>query len=141
MGHDTLSEGIVRTTSRQLVTTDGAPAAIGPYSQAVRVGNLVFTAGQIGLVPADGSLVPGGAAEEARQVLDNLAAILDAAGASVGDVTKTTLFLVDMADFEAVNAVYAELFGASPPARSAVAVAGLPKGARVAIDAVAVIAS
>ncbi len=126
--------------TRAVVHTDGAPAAIGPYSQAIRTGDLVFTAGQIGLDPATGELVPGGVAAEARRALANLAAVLDAAGAPLAAVAKTTVFLVDMADFAAVNAVYAEHFADAPPARSTVAVAALPRGARVEIEAVARVA-
>lgn len=123
--------------ARHVVHTTGAPAAIGPYSQAIRSGDLVFSAGQIGLDPATGELVPGGVAAEARRALANLAAVLEAAGAGLAAVVKTTVFLVDMADFAAVNAVYAEHFATEPPARSTVAVAALPRGARVEIEAVA----
>jgi 2-iminobutanoate/2-iminopropanoate deaminase len=124
---------------RAVVATDGAPRAIGPYCQAVRVGNLVFTSGQIGIDPHSGTLVPGGIGSETRQVLANLSAILVAAGSSWQRAAKTTVFLVDMGDFEAMNQAYGAFFsGLDAPARATVAVAGLPKGARVEIDVVAV---
>ncbi len=122
------------------VSTPAAPAAIGPYSQACVAGGLVFCSGQIGLDPASGELVDGGAPEQARRALRNLEAVLHAAGASLCDVLRTTIFLVDMADFGAVNQVYAEAFRPPFPARATVAVAGLPRGARVEIDAIARIA-
>jgi 2-iminobutanoate/2-iminopropanoate deaminase len=123
--------------SRQVISTDSAPGAVGPYSQAIRSGDLVFTAGQIALDPASGKLVSDEVAAQTRQVLKNLVAVLDAAGCEARNVVKTTIFLVDMGDFAAVNEVYAEVFGASLPARSTVAVAALPLGARVEIEAVA----
>lgn len=119
------------------VSTEDAPAAIGPYSQGLRAGDLVFCSGQIGLDPATGELVPGGTREEARQALRNLEAVLRAAGASPRDVVRTTLYLVDMGDFAAVNEVYAESFAVPFPARATVGVASLPRGARVEIDAMA----
>ena len=119
------------------VSTNGAPRAIGPYSQALRAGGFLFTAGQVGFDPATGELVDGGIAEQTRQVLANIRAILEAGGSGLGQVVKTTVFLVDMADFAAMNEVYAEAFGAHRPARSTVAVAALPRGARVEIEAVA----
>ena len=109
---------------------------MGPYSQAVRVGNLVYTAGQIGLDPATGKLQAGLEAQT-RQVMANLRAVLEAAGASLGSVVKTTIFLTDMGDFAAVNAIYGEFFPDAPPARSTVAVAALPLGALVEIEVVA----
>ena len=121
---------------RSAVQTTAAPAAIGPYSQAIRSGELVFTAGQIGLDPATGELVDG-VAEQADRALRNLTAILDAAGTSPERVIKTTVFLSDMDDFTAMNEVYARHFSQPFPARSTVAVAGLPKGALVEIEAVA----
>jgi 2-iminobutanoate/2-iminopropanoate deaminase len=124
---------------RTAIATPQAPAAIGPYSQAVRVGNLVFTSGQIPLDPATGQLVTGDLTAETRRVLDNLAAVLAAAGASFDDVAKTTIFLTDLADFAAVNALYAERFGGPPPARSTVQVARLPRDARVEIEMIAVV--
>jgi 2-iminobutanoate/2-iminopropanoate deaminase len=121
----------------ETVATNGAPRAIGPYSQALRAGGFLFTAGQVGFDPATGELVDGGIAEQTRQVLANIRAILEAGGGGLGQVVKTTVFLVDMADFAAMNEVYAEAFGTHRPARSTVAVAALPRGARVEIEAVA----
>ena len=119
-----------------------APGAIGPYSQA-QVGRLhgnriVYTAGQVGLDPAKGEIVPGGVAGETAQVMKNLTAVLRGAGLTLADVVKTTVFLVDMNDFQAMNEVYGKEFPASPPARTTVAVAGLPRGARVEIECVAI---
>jgi 2-iminobutanoate/2-iminopropanoate deaminase len=122
---------------RTVVQTSAAPAAIGPYSQAIRSGDLVITAGQVGIDPGSGEIVDGGAAEQAERALRNLTAILDAAGTSPERVIKTTVFLADMADFATVNEVYARHFSAPFPARSTVAVAGLPKGALVEIEAIA----
>lgn len=119
------------------ILTKRAPAPVGPYSQAVRVDGFVFCSGQIGLSPSSGKLVKGGVAEQTRQVLDNLAAVLAAADLTLDDVVKTTIFLVDMADFATVNAIYGERVGALPPARSTVAVAALPLGALVEIEAIA----
>lgn len=119
--------------------TSGAPAAVGPYAQGCRHGPYVWTAGQIGLDPATGELVAGGVAAETRRTLANLAAILAAGGSGLDHVVKTTVFLVDMADFGAMNEAYAESFTGPPPARSTVAVAALPRGARVEIDAVGVV--
>jgi 2-iminobutanoate/2-iminopropanoate deaminase len=124
---------------KEIIATDNAPAAVGPYSQAVRVGHLVYTAGQIGLVPGTGKLVEGDVVAQAHQVLKNLTAVLAAAGSSPRHVVKTTVFLQNMADYAAVNKVYAEYLGDNPPARSAVAVAGLPLGALVEIEAVALV--
>jgi 2-iminobutanoate/2-iminopropanoate deaminase len=120
------------------VTTDKAPKAIGPYSQAVVADNVVYTAGQVALDPTSGELVGTSVAEQTEQVLKNIAAVLAASGASLGQVVKTTVYLADMADFSAMNEVYARHFGGHRPARSTVQAAGLPKGARVEIDAVAV---
>ena len=120
---------------REIIHTTNAPAALGPYSQAVRVGDFVFTAGQLGMDPATGDLKEGVEAQ-AEQALDNLAAVLAAAGASFADVVKTTLFLADMNDFAAVNAVYGVRFTSAPPARSAVEVAALPKAGLVEIEMV-----
>ena len=122
---------------RTQVETSGAPDAIGPYSQGIRAGELVFTAGQVGIDPTTGDLVEGVAAQ-AERALRNLTAILDAAGVALDRVVKTTIFLADMGDFATVNEVYASHFSAPYPARSTVAVAGLPKGALVEIEAVAV---
>lgn len=121
------------------IVTDQAPAAIGPYSQAVLAGGLLFCSGQIPLNPATGELVSGDIRRETRQVMENLQGILKASGGHLGQVVRTTIYLVDMADFQAVNEVYGGYFPAEKPARSTVAVAALPKGARVEIDAVAVL--
>jgi 2-iminobutanoate/2-iminopropanoate deaminase len=123
--------------SIDFVATDQAPKAIGPYSQAVIHGGLIFTAGQIALDPASGELVGKSVADQTEQVFANLRAVLAAAGSDLGRVIKTTVFLADMADFGAMNEVYARAFGDHRPARSTVAAAGLPKGARVEIDLVA----
>jgi len=128
------------TEGKQIVQTDKAPDAIGPYSQAVRAGNMVFTAGQIGLEPATMEIVGGGVEAETRQVLNNLKQVLEAAGSGLNYVVKTTVFLRDMADFPKMNAIYAEFFSENPPARSAVEAAALPKGVAVEIEAVALIA-
>lgn len=125
---------------RQQVETGGAPAAIGPYSQGIRTGSLVFAAGQVGLDPASGELVQGGVAEQTERALRNVTAVLDAAGASLERVVKTTVFLADMDDFAAMNEVYARHFSAPFPARSTVAVKTLPKGALVEVEAIAVAA-
>lgn len=123
--------------AREIISTDQAPGAVGPYSQAVVSGDLVFTAGQIALDPQTQTMVEGGVEAQARQVMQNLAAVLEAAGCSFADVIKTTLYFQDLGDFAAVNAIYAEYFGDEPPARSAVEVARLPKDAQVEIDVVA----
>lgn len=125
--------------TRTRIHTEHAPAAVGPYSQAIRTGNMVFTAGQIALDPATGKLVPGDIAAQTERVLQNLQAVLEAAGSGLGHVVKTTVFLQDMAEFAAMNAVYGRYFPDPPPARSTVAVAGLPLGARVEIEAVALV--
>ncbi|HEY54277.1 MAG TPA: RidA family protein [Caldilineae bacterium] len=125
--------------NREIVHTDNAPAAVGPYSQAVKTANMVFTAGQIGLDPQTGKL-RNGLEAQTRQVLVNLEAVLHAAGASMAHIVKTTIFLTDMADFATVNAIYANAFDAAPPARSTVAVAALPLGALVEIEAIAILA-
>jgi len=122
---------------KQGVSTEAAPAAIGPYSQAIRSGDLVFLSGQIPLDPATGDLVSGGIEEQTRRVMNNLGAVLAAAGASFENVVKTTIYLADLGDFAAVNGVYASYFGQPAPARATVQVAALPKGARVEIDATA----
>jgi 2-iminobutanoate/2-iminopropanoate deaminase len=123
--------------TRQAVSTTGAPAAIGPYSQGIGADGLVFCSGQLGLDPATGNLVDGGVEAQAERALKNLGAVLDAAGATFADVVKTTIFLVDIGDFTAVNAVYATFMPEPPPARSTVGVAALPKGGRVEIEAIA----
>lgn len=124
--------------NREIITTDHAPAAVGPYSQAVRAGDFVFTAGQIGLDPATGQLVAGGLEAQTRQVLANLSAVLAAAGTSLDNVVKTTIFLTDLSAFKTVNNIYGQHFTGAPPARSTVEVAALPLGALVEIEAVAV---
>lgn len=123
------------------ISTTGAPRAIGPYSQAISVNGFVYTAGQVALDPATGELVPGGIVEQTTRALENLRAILAASGTSLSQVVKTTVFLVDMADFGAMNEVYAGAFGSHRPARSTVAVAALPKGARVEIEVIAAVNS
>jgi 2-iminobutanoate/2-iminopropanoate deaminase len=121
-----------------VIATDRAPGAIGPYSQGVRSGHLVFCSGQIPLDPLNGQLVEGGIEAQTVRVLDNLAAVLAAADLKLGNVVKTTVFLVSMADFPAMNEVYARYFVDDPPARSTIGVAALPKGARVEIEAIAI---
>ena len=123
---------------REIIATDKAPGAVGPYSQAVRSGQLVFTAGQIGLDPVLGKLRTGIAAQT-RQVMANLRAVLEAAGSNLNQVVKTTIFLQDMADFATVNQIYGSAFTEAPPARSTVAVAALPLGALVEIEAIALV--
>lgn len=120
------------------VSTDAAPAAVGPYSQAVKSGNLLFCSGQLGIVPGTKMFVGDDTATQARQVLENMRAVLKAAGLEPGHVVKTTIFLVDMGDFGMVNGIYAAFFGDHKPARSTVQVAALPLGARVEIECVAV---
>ena len=123
----------------KVISTKKAPAAIGPYSQAIQVGNLVYTSGQIPIDPSTGTFVEGGIKEQTRQSLTNVKAILEETGLSMSDVVKTTVFLADMGDFTDMNAVYAEFFSEPYPARSAVAVKTLPKGALVEIEVVAAI--
>ena len=122
---------------RERIQTDNAPAAIGPYSQAIKAGGFVFASGQIPIDPQTGQFVPGGIAEQTEQVLKNLSAVLEAAGSSLGLVVKTTVFLADMKEFSGMNEVYATFFSSPPPARATVAAAGLPRDARVEIEAVA----
>jgi 2-iminobutanoate/2-iminopropanoate deaminase len=124
---------------RELIHTNQAPAAVGPYSQAVRVGNLLFTAGQIGLDPVTGQMMEADVATQTERVLQNLAAILNAGGSSLEQVIKCTVFLMDMADFAAMNEVYGRFFPQNPPARSTVQVSGLPLGARVEVEAIALV--
>ncbi|HEY4189373.1 MAG TPA: RidA family protein [Candidatus Limnocylindrales bacterium] len=123
--------------TRRAISTAGAPAAIGPYSQGIVSDGLFFSAGQAALEPSTGALVEGGIEPETERVMANLSAVLDAAGCSWADVVKTTIFLVDMADFSAVNAIYGRFVGDPPPARSTVGVAALPKGARVEVEVIA----
>ncbi len=124
---------------RSIISTDKAPAAVGPYSQAIRLGNMVYTAGQIPLDPATGQLVAGGVEAETQQVMENLSQVLAAAGSDLANVVKTTIFITDINDFGLVNQVYGQFFTAAPPARSTVQVAALPLGAQVEIEAVAVV--
>ena len=119
--------------------TEKAPAAIGPYSQAVVTGNLMYTAGQIAIDPATGQIVPGDVTVQTERVMKNLAAVLESGGATWNDVVKTTVFLMDMADFPRVNEVYGRMIGDARPARSTVQVSGLPRGVLVEIEAVAVV--
>ena len=121
----------------QTVTTDQAPKAIGPYSQAIIAGDLIFTSGQIPLDPATQALVTGGIREQTERVMENLGAVLQAAGAGFENVVKATIFVADLADFATVNEIYGRRFPRSPPARSTVQVAALPRGARVEIDLIA----
>jgi len=127
--------------TRRPVRTDGAPRAIGPYSQGIRVdgGAFVFVSGQVPIDPATGALISGGIREQTARVLANLRAILEASDASLRSVIKTTVFLADMNDFAEMNAVYADHFGDDPPARSTVEVSRLPKDARIEIDAIAIV--
>lgn len=124
---------------RQVVHSDKAPKALGPYSQGIRAGDFVFCAGQGGFDPATGRLVEGGIETETRRVLQNLSAVLEQAGTSIQNVVKTTVFLTDIDEFKAMNAIYAEFFPSTPPARSTVQVARLPGGARVEIEAIAIV--
>ena len=121
----------------KVISTKKAPAAIGPYSQAIQIGNLIYTSGQIPIDPATGNFVEGGVKEQTRQSLTNIQAILEEAGLTMANVLKTTVFMADMADFADMNSVYAEFFTEPYPARSAVAVKTLPKGALVEIEVVA----
>ena len=124
---------------RQRVQTDNAPAAIGPYSQAIKAGGFVFVSGQVAFDPKTGEFVPGGIAEQTEQVLKNVSAVLEAAGSSLDQVVKTTVFLADMKEFSGMNEVYARFFSDPPPARATVAAAGLPRDARVEIEVVALV--
>ena len=119
------------------IATDQSPAAIGPYSQAILVGRQLFCSGQIPLMP-DGTMVEGGIREQTLQVMKNLKAVVEAAGMDLGRVVKTTIYLADLGDFAVVNEIYGRYFGAQPPARATVQVAGLPRGVRVEIDAIAI---
>jgi 2-iminobutanoate/2-iminopropanoate deaminase len=124
---------------RERIQTENAPAAIGPYSQAIKAGGFVFASGQIPTDPQTGQFVAGGIAEQTEQVLKNLRAVLEAAGSSLDQVVKTTVFLADMKEFSGMNEVYARFFPEPPPARATVAVAGLPRDARVEIEVVALV--
>ena len=123
---------------KKVIYTEKAPKAIGPYSQAIRTDSFIFTAGQVGLDPTTGELVAGTVEEQTRQALSNLRNVIEAAGSSMDNVVKTTVFLKDMADFPKMNAIYAEFFGENPPARSTVAVVALPKGGLVEVEAVVI---
>ena len=123
---------------KEIVATERAPRAIGPYSQAVRAGNLLFASGQIPIDPATGEFVAGGIKEQTEQVMRNLSAVLEAAGAGLNQVVKTTVFLSDMDDFTAMNEVYGGFFAENPPARATVQAARLPRDARVEIEAIAI---
>lgn len=123
--------------NHQLIDTAQAPRAIGPYSQAIQAGDFLFLSGQIALDAESGEMIEGGVEEQTERVLKNLASVLEAAGSNLGHVVKTTIYLVDLADFTAVNKVYAKHFSSTPPARATVEVSALPKGALVEIDAVA----
>lgn len=122
---------------RKIISSDDAPKAIGPYSPAVQTGDLLFTSGQLGMDPATGDLAPGGIEAETRTALSHCARLIEAAGGTMADVLKTTVYLRDMADFARMNAVYAESFPQNPPARTTVQVAALPKGAAVEIECIA----
>ena len=124
---------------KEIIHAPGAPAAIGPYSHAVKSGGFLFLSGQIPLDPATGKLVEGDITAQTRQVLENIKAVLDAAGLTIGHVVKNQVFLADFSDFAAMNAVYAEVFSENPPARSCFAVSTLPAGARVEIESLAVL--
>jgi 2-iminobutanoate/2-iminopropanoate deaminase len=124
---------------REPIKTNSAPAALGPYSQAIKVGEFVYTSGQVAIDPATGEFIGGGIAEQTERVLKNVAAVLEAAGSSLDQVVKTLVFLADMDDFTAMNEVYAKFFTGAPPARSTVQAARLPKDARVEIEAVALV--
>ncbi|MBN1991493.1 MAG: RidA family protein [Anaerolineae bacterium] len=122
---------------REIISTQKAPAAVGPYSQAVRIGDLIYTAGQIALIPETGQIIAGGIEAQTRQVMQNLAAVLAAADGSLASVIKTTIYVTNLADFATINQVYGSFFTGNPPARSTVQVAALPLGAQVEIEAVA----
>lgn len=124
---------------KEIISTEKAPGAIGPYSQAIKAGNLIFCSGQIPINPETGEFVSNDIAEQTEQVLKNLSAVLETAGASFGDVVKTTVFLADMNDFVAMNEVYGRYFNANKPARATVEAARLPRDARVEIDCIAVV--
>jgi 2-iminobutanoate/2-iminopropanoate deaminase len=124
---------------KETISTENAPGAIGPYSQAVKTGNMVFCSGQIPIDPATGEFVSNDVAEQTRQVLKNLSAVLEAAGTDLNNVVKTTVFLADMNDFTAMNEIYAEFFNENKPARATVQAARLPRDARVEIECIALI--
>ena len=125
---------------KEIIQTDNAPKAIGPYSQAVKANGLIFASGQIPIDPKTGQFVPGGITEQTEQVLKNLTAVIEASGSSLSQVVKTTVFLADMQEFAAMNEVYGRFFKEMPPARATVQAAGLPRDARVEIEAIALVA-
>jgi len=127
------------TVQREIISTQQAPAAVGPYSQAVQIGDLIYSAGQIALVPETGKMIEGGIEAQTRQVMQNLSAVLEAAGSNLSNVVKTTIYVIDLADFAIINQVYGSFFEVDPPARSTVQVAALPLGAQVEIEVVAVV--
>lgn len=127
--------------TRDIIATDRAPGAVGPYSQGIRTDHLIFTAGQVPVDPATGDLVEGPIEDQTRRVLDNLKAVIEAAGSGLEHVVKVTVFMTDLGDFKRMNAVYAEYFPSSPPARSAFQVGALPLGAAIEIEAVALVTS
>ena len=126
-------------SEKKIVRTENGPKAIGPYSLGVQAGHLLFTAGQIGIIPATGEIIEGGVEAETRQALENVKAILEAAGTSLANVVKTSVFLRDINDFNRMNAIYGPFFPENPPARSAIQVAALPRGANVEIESVALV--
>jgi 2-iminobutanoate/2-iminopropanoate deaminase len=134
-----LEEKTMTEQDKTIIKTDRAPKAIGPYSAGVKTHCFIFTAGQLGIIPETGDIIEGGIESETRQALQNIQNILEAAGASLNNVVKTTVFLRDMADFSRMNAIYAEFFKEAPPARSTVQVAALPKAAAVEIEAIAMV--
>ena len=136
-GRKSSNQGVLMDLERKIIFTDKAPPAVGPYSQAVRIGDWIFCSGQVALT-TDGTFDESmGVAQQARQALNNVSVVLEKAGSSLGQVVKTTVFLTDMGDFKTVNGVYSEFFSADPPARSCIQVAGLPLGAAVEIEVVA----
>jgi 2-iminobutanoate/2-iminopropanoate deaminase len=132
-----LDSGFCNIMSKTIVNTEDAPRPVGPYSQAVRTGDMLFISGQIPIDPGDGKLVDGDVGEQAKRVMENIGAILRAAGLSFDNLVKTTIYLRSLGDFEIVNGIYAEYFGVAPPARACVEVSDLPKGAAVEIEAIA----
>ena len=127
------------TAKRKIISTQHAPAAVGPYSQAVQIGDLIYSAGQIPLVPETGKMIEGGIEAQTRQVMQNLSAVLEAAGSNLSNVIKTTIYVTDLADFATINQVYGSFFEIDPPARSTVQVAALPLDAQVEIEVVAAV--
>src|SRR6476659_8179791 len=123
---------------KKIISTSDAPAAIGPYSQAIRSGNFIFCSGQIPLDPKSGEMVADDVGAQTRQVLDNISGLLKSEGLSLGDVLKTTIFLTDLGNFQIVNEIYGSYFSSEPPARSTVQVSALPKGAKIEIEVIAV---